>query len=82
MFLTLIEKLIAYHIQLPASYLGISAACKTMFSPVQLSMTVSNSSQTLIKRSLTSSCSSIQSPIQLSGTPFCMQHCSKSRCRK
>ena len=68
--------------QLPASYLGISAACNTMFSPVQLSMTVSNASQTLIKRSLTSSCSSIQSPIQLSGTPFCMQHCSKCRCRK
>ena len=68
--------------QLPASYLGISAACNTMFSPVQLSMTVSYASQTLIKRSLTSSCSSIQSPIQLSGTPFCMQHCSKCRCRK
>ena len=58
----------------------MSSPCNTMFSPVQFSMTVSNLSQMLIKRSLLSSWSSIQSPIHFWGTPFSMQHCSEIVC--
>ena len=66
--------------RLPAYYPAILSPCNAMFSPVHFSMTVSNLSQMLIKRSLLSSRSSIQSPIHFLGTPFSMQHCSKMVC--
>ena len=55
-------------------------SCSTIFSPVHCSITVSNLSQMLMKRSCEASCSSIQSPIHLCGTPFSMQHCSGKEC--
>ena len=55
-------------------------SCSTIFSPVHCSITVSNLSQMLMKRSCEASCSSIQSPIHLCGTPFSMQHCSGIEC--